>query len=105
MGDGVDSLLLNCNILGLVKMQGMLWDCLVQVTLHPPLDVGARAAWTMSTTSVISSSEESPLLLHTEGRRQPHWYQAPYSITVTRRYSAHSFLLHPSSMPKRRPAL
>lgn len=102
----MDPLYLSCNFLGLVKMQGMLWDCPMQVTLHPPLDVGARAAQTMSTTSVDSPSEESPLLLHVEGRRHPlHWHQALYSITVTLRYSAHSFLLPPSSMPELRRAL
>ena len=100
----MDPLCLNCNFLGLVKMQGMVWDCPMQVTLHPSLDVGARAARTMSTTSVDSPSEESPLLLCMEGRRQPHWHQAPYSITVTLRYSTHSFLLPPSSVPELRPA-
>lgn len=66
--------------LGLCEDVDMLWDCPMQVTLHPPLDIGGRAAWTMNTTS---ASEESPPLLSMEGRRHPHWHQASYSITVT----------------------
>lgn len=91
--------------LGLCEDVDMLWDCPIQVTLHPPLDIGGRAACTVNTTSVDSASEESPPLPSMEGRRHPHWHQASYNITVTVRYSAHSFFLPSLSMAELRPTL